>query len=90
VTEFNVYGIALIPVIVGLSELLKKSGLPAKFVPVASLILGLIFGITYMAPGELKRGILLGLVLGLSSVGLFSGTKNTIFEGVRKKGIKKK
>lgn len=84
-TEFNVYGIALLPVIVGLSELLKKSGMPVKFTPIASLVLGLIFGITYMAPGELKRGILLGLVLGLSSVGLFSGIKNTLFEGIRKK-----
>jgi len=84
-TEFNVYGIALVPVIVGLSELLKKSGVPKKFTPVTSVLLGLVFGITYLAPGDIKQGILFGLVLGLSAVGLFSSTKNTVFEGIKRK-----
>ncbi len=79
--ELNVYGVALVPVIVGLSELLKKSGLPQKYTPVASLILGLIFGLIYVAPGEPKKGVLIGIVLGLSAVGLFSGAKNSVVEG---------
>jgi len=89
-TELNVFGIALVPVVIGLSELLKRSGVPKKYTPISALILGLLFGFFYLAPGEPKKAILMGIVLGLSSVGLFSGAKNTLWEGPRslKKGKK--
>ena len=76
--QLTTYGIALVPVIVGLSELLKRFGLPNRFVPIAAMIMGLFFSFFYLAPGEPKKAILLGAVLGLSAIGLFSGTKNTI------------
>ncbi|NLM22756.1 MAG: hypothetical protein GX210_01520 [Firmicutes bacterium] len=77
VEQLNVYGVALVPVIVGLSELLKRAGLPSRFIPLVSLVLGIFFAVYYLSPGDIKRGLLLGVVLGLSSIGLFSGTKNT-------------
>lgn len=76
--QLTAYGVALIPVIIGLSELLKRFGLPNRLVPVAALALGLFFSFFYLAPGEPKKAILFGAVLGLSAIGLFSGTKNTI------------
>ncbi|HHW74859.1 MAG TPA: hypothetical protein GX744_06340 [Firmicutes bacterium] len=76
--QLTAYGVALIPIIVGLSELLKRFGLPNRFVPIAALVMGLFFSFFYLAPGEPKRAILFGAVLGLSAIGLFSGTKNTI------------
>jgi len=76
--QLTAYGVALIPIIVGLSELLKRFGLPNRFVPIAALAMGLFFSFFYLAPGEPKRAILFGAVLGLSAIGLFSGTKNTI------------
>lgn len=76
--QLTVYGIALVPVIIGLSELLKRFGLPNRLIPLAVMAQGLFFSFFYLAPGDPKKAILLGVVLGLSSVGLFSGTKNTI------------
>lgn len=78
--QLSAYGIALIPVLVGLTELLKRSGVPKKFIPLSALILAMIFSFFYLAPGEPKEAVLYGLVLGLSAVGLFSGTKNTFFK----------
>lgn len=74
---YEVYGVALIPLIIGLVELMKWFGLPKKVTPIASLILGLIAGIVYVNPEDLKGGVLVGLMIGLSASGLYSGTKNT-------------
>lgn len=76
--EFEAYGIALIPVIVGLVEVLKGLGLPNKLAPVASLIFGVVAGVFYASPGDLLGGVLIGLALGLSASGLYSGSKTVI------------
>lgn len=75
---FEVYDVALIPLIVGLVELCKRLGLKHKLLPVASLIFGLLAGIFYIYPDDIKGAILVGLVLGLSASGLYSSTKNTL------------
>lgn len=74
---FEVYGVALIGLIVGLVEVLKRAGLPKKFLPLSSLIFGIAAGIFYINPEDLKAGIIVGLMMGLSASGLYSGTKNT-------------
>lgn len=74
--DFKVYDIALVPVIVALVELVKQTGLNQKFAPLVALVLGLIAGFVYLAPGEPAKAILFGIVAGLSAVGLYSGTKN--------------
>lgn len=71
------YDVALIPIITGLVGVFTQLGLRKKFAPIVSLILGLLIGIFYVHPGDIKGGILVGLMLGLSAVGLYSGTKNT-------------
>lgn len=70
--------VLLIAVIVGLVELLKKLNLPHKLLPVASLVFGLIGGVFYLFPHDLKAGILMGIIMGLSASGLYSGVKNTV------------
>jgi len=75
-------GIAIIPLLVGLLEVFKKVGLREKYVPVFSLILGIGTGIALFADGDIKKGIIQGIFIGLSAVGLYSGTKNTI-EGIK-------
>ena len=62
-----------IPVILGLVEVLKYSGLPTKYAPLASLILGVVYGLTMVSQDV--SGAILGIVAGLSASGLFSGTK---------------
>lgn len=70
-------GIAIIPLLIGLLEVFKKLGLNDKYVPIFSVILGIGTGIALFADGDLATGIVQGMYIGLSAVGLYSGTKNT-------------
>ncbi|PID23256.1 hypothetical protein CSV61_02075 [Sporosarcina sp. P3] len=65
----------LIPVIVGLVDALKGYGLPKKWWPVVSVLLGVGGGVVYVYPGDWVSGVLSGLVMGLSAGGLYSGGK---------------
>jgi mannose/fructose/N-acetylgalactosamine-specific phosphotransferase system component IIC len=76
--DFQIYGLALIPLLIAVIAMLTTLGLPKRFAPVVSVALGIVVGIIYLSPGDIKQGIMIGLALGLSSVGLYSGTKNTI------------
>lgn len=76
--EYSAYDIALIPVIISLVEVFGRFGVPSRFLPAVALALGLLGGLIYIAPGDPKRGVLTGLVMGLSAVGTYSGIKNTI------------
>lgn len=68
----------LIGVIVGIVELLKILGVPKKILPIASLILGVISGMIYLFPEDPQAGILMGIIMGLSASGLYSGGKNIL------------
>lgn len=72
------YDIALIPLIVALIELLKGAGLPKRWLPIVSVVLGIAGGIIYICPDDFKGGIIIGLMLGLSASGLYSGSKHMI------------
>ena len=74
-------GIAIIPLLIGILEVFKKLGVNQKIIPVISLILGIGIGIALFAAGDLKTGIIKGVYIGLSAVGLYSGAKNTV-EGI--------
>ena len=79
----QVYDVAIIPLIIGVTELVKKLGLPNKFAALLSAVLGVLIGLVYVAPENPLEGILVGLSMGLAASGLYSGTKNTV-EGVKK------
>lgn len=74
---FEIYDIAVIPLILALVELFKRGGIPAKYSPFIAVGFGLLFGLIYLDVG-IKEGVLVGLMLGLSASGLYSGTKNLI------------
>ena len=74
-------GIAIIPLLIGILEVFKKLGVSEKHIPVISLILGIGIGIALFAAGDMKTGVVQGIYIGLSAVGLYSGTKNTV-EGI--------
>lgn len=80
--DITIYGMALVPVIMGLVELLKRVGIPKKYVPVFAILLGILCGLYYLAPDDPRKAVFLGIVMGLSSIGLYSGTKNT-YQGLR-------
>ena len=72
---------AQIALIIALAELVKRTGLETRWIPLFDLGLGLVSGICIygfaMGYGILN-GIILGIALGLSACGLFSGIKNTV------------
>lgn len=71
-------GIAIVPLLIGVLEVFKKVGLKEKFIPICSLVLGIGVGISLADTGDILSGIVQGLFIGLSAVGLYSGTKSTI------------
>ncbi|HAM79611.1 holin [Ornithinibacillus bavariensis] len=64
----------IIAVVLALTELLKQLGVSKKYLPVASLILGLLAGVFYVG-GSPKEQIMYGLMIGLSAAGLFDQSK---------------
>ncbi|UTI42091.1 hypothetical protein [Niallia sp. RD1] len=73
----EMYDVAIIPLILALVELLKRVGFPVKYTPVVALVLGVGFGLVYI-DGDIKQSIIVGLMLGLSASGLYSGTKSVV------------
>lgn len=71
-------GIAIIPLLIGILEVFKKVGLKEKYIPIFSVSLGIVIGIGLFGNGDLKVGLVQGIFIGLSAVGLYSGTKNTL------------
>ena len=76
-------GISIIAIIMALNELLKGLGVNEKYIPIFSVIFGLVAGMLLFSIGNIKEGVVLGLYIGLSAVGLYSGTKNVV-EGIKK------
>ena len=75
----QVYDVVLIPLIVGLVQILKYFGFKKKwFLPLASLLFGVMAGVIYIYPHDVKAGILIGLMMGLAASGLYSGSKAMI------------
>ncbi|WP_250160174.1 hypothetical protein [Caloranaerobacter azorensis] len=88
IIDFKVYDISVVPLIMFLTKLAQNLGLPKKFCPLVSLVLGIIAGIVYFAPGNILKGIIIGIFLAASSVGFYSGPRN-VYQGCKLKCVKK-
>lgn len=75
---FEIYDVALVPIITGIVQVFKQMGLPRRFSPLLALLLGIAGGVFYVCPTDIKSGVMVGIVLGLSATGLYSGSKNMI------------
>jgi len=60
----------VIPAITGIVEALKQTGLPTRFAPLASVLLGV--ASHWLVP---EISILTGILYGLGGVGLYSGVR---------------
>lgn len=85
----EIYQVAIVPLIVGIVELLKGIGLPNKFSALTAALLGILIGVFYVYPGDIAKGIITGLSYGLAASGLYSGTKNTV-QGIKESRISRK
>lgn len=79
----EIYDFLLIPMIIGIVQILKYFGFKKKwFLPLASLLFGILAGVIYLYPNDVNAGVLIGIMLGLSASGMYSGGK-AIFEKKR-------
>lgn len=66
----------MVPIILGLVQALKAAGLPTRFAPIVSVVIGV--GCVGLVSGSFGiSSILIGVITGLSSAGLWSGVKAT-------------
>lgn len=69
--------IILIPVIIGIVAALKMAGLPSRYAPILSLLLGMSLAY-FLSPIPNIENVVNGIIAGLSASGLYSGAKATI------------
>jgi len=74
----EIYDVVLIPLIIGMVELLKMYGMKKRLLPPIALLFGIVGGIFYVYPEDIKAGILVGVMMGLSASGLYSGGKAVV------------
>lgn len=68
------------PITIGLVQVVKVAGAPSQYLPIIAVLIGVCFGVFFVAASTL--GVLAGIVLGLSAVGLYefgaTGVKGVI------------
>lgn len=70
---------AQVALIIGIAEIIKKVGLPSRWIPLVDLSLGILSGLLVYGFGlnyGIMNGVLIGVAVGLSACGLFSAVKN--------------
>jgi uncharacterized membrane protein YjjB (DUF3815 family) len=87
--DFRIYDISVIPLIMFLTKVIVDIGVPKKFAPLISLILGVAVGILYFSPENILKGVVMGIFMASSAVGFYSGTKN-IYQEYHIRTLKRK
>ncbi|MBH8609432.1 hypothetical protein [Thermoactinomyces sp. CICC 10521] len=82
--DVQVFGVSAVGAIVAVCALLKEVGFPQKYAPLVAVVLGVLTGVFLVDPQNWQQGIITGLSLGLSAIGVHSGIKN-VKEGITKK-----
>jgi ABC-type uncharacterized transport system permease subunit len=77
-TTFIVTVSALTAIVVGLTEASKSLGVPSRYAPLVSILLGVLgtLGVAFFEPTA--QVILMGLAIGLSASGLYDFSKKTV------------
>lgn len=73
--EISTQFLVLIPVVLGVVQVFRLTGLPTRLVPLTALLLGVAGA--FIIGGVHLLNIIPGIIAGLSSMGLYSGTKTT-------------
>lgn len=66
-----------VPVLVGLAKAAQMIILPKKWTPVWNIVIGIAISIIYVYPQDFKTAIVVGIMLGLTASGLYSGVRST-------------
>lgn len=70
-------GVSAIGIIIGIVEVAKQTGLPTRYAPLVSLLLGVLLTTAYAIADQSfsAASVLMGLTFGLSASGLYSGVR---------------
>lgn len=79
--DVQIFGVSAVLAIMTVVKLVQDMGFPKKFSPVLGIGLGILTGVFLVDPHNLQQGLIDGLSLGLSAIGVHSGVKN-IREGI--------
>lgn len=71
--NFTPIAIAAIPVALGLVEVAKQAGLPSRFAPIMSIVIGI--GLLFLTGQTWQLNVIQGIIVGLAACGLWSGPK---------------
>lgn len=74
--------VGMVALIIALAEVAKNLGIDKKYIPLIDLAIGLIGSFFIYQDLTIVYRVLVGIALGLSACGLFSGVKNT-YEGFK-------
>ncbi|CAH2214146.1 hypothetical protein [Tepidibacter aestuarii] len=66
----------IIPLIVSITQVIKTAGVPKKFAPLISLVIGMVLCIFYESNVDIKQRVLDGIIAGLIASGSFSAFKS--------------
>lgn len=72
----QITNIIIISILTGINEIEKQFIVDKKYIPLFSLVMGII--ITLLTYGVNTNNVIIGIINGLSSCGLYSGVKNTM------------
>jgi hypothetical protein len=65
--------------VVGLTEVIKRLGVPTKYIPLSAIIISLVLNLIFFKMGgETSQVILTSLVAALTAMGFYSGGKATV------------
>lgn len=78
VIQISAAFIGLVPVVIALVQIAKKyKYISARFIPLLAIVLS-IGGVQLLSTGTAQEIIIQGILVGLSSIGLFSASRTTI------------
>lgn len=79
-TNQILFGVVIVPAVIGLVQVCKDMGLPARYAPAAAVLFGILAGMAqlYSTSWPWIQAAVIGIALGLSAVGLYSGTTTAL------------
>lgn len=79
ITQYAVYGIPAIALVIGLVKVAREVGLSSKYAPVASVGLGVVAGVVMANQNgdPIIAGVVTGIAVGLMACGVYDVGKKT-------------
>lgn len=74
------FGVVIVPAVIGLTQVVKDVGVPSRFAPVAAVLFGILAGLAQLYAGQWQwiQAVVVGVAMGLSAVGLYSGVTSAL------------